>query len=170
MSFIEIAKKRYSCRNYSDKQVETDKLEQILEAGHVAPTGANRQPQKIIVVRSRPGMEKLGKAARTYGAPTVMIICSDREATWTRSYDGKKLTDIDASIVTDHMMMEAADLGIDSLWICWFKEEILREEFQIPGNYEIVNLLALGYGNGEAASPERHEETRKPIMEYVTIV
>lgn len=167
MDFLTLAKKRYSVRAYKDQPVEEEKLQKILEAGRVAPTGANKQPQHLIVVTSSQGREKLDKAARTYGAPVVIIVCSQPDKTWTRPYDGKKLTDIDASIVTDHMMLEATDLGLGSLWICWFKEDVLRQEFSIPEGMVPVNLLAIGYAQGEPASPDRHKELRRPLEETV---
>ncbi len=95
-------------------------------------------------------------------------MCSQPEKTWTRPYDGKKLTDIDASIVTDHMMLEATDLGLGSLWVCWFKEDVIRQEFSIPDGMVPVNLLAIGYAQGEPASPDRHEDLRRPLEELVT--
>ena len=81
--------------------------------------------------------------------------------------DGKKIGDIDASIVTDHMMLAAASLGLDTLWICMFKPEAVREEFALPEGIEPVNILLVGYGAGEPASPERHAELRKPLAETV---
>lgn len=167
MDFLEIAKKRYSVRNYKDIPIEENKLEQILEAGRVAPTGKNNQPQRLIVVKSPKGLEKIGKAARVYGAPCVIIVCSDTAETWERPFDGKKLTDIDASIVTDHMMLQATELGLGTLWICWFDPDVLRTEFEIPENLEIVSLLAVGYADGKPQSPDRHEKMRKPLGETV---
>lgn len=167
MEFLDIAKQRYSVRKYKDAPVEREKLDKILEAGRVAPTGKNAQPQRLIVVQSREGLEKVAKAARFYGAPCVIIVCSDKDETWVRPYDGKKLTDIDASIVTDHMMLQATELGLGTLWVCWFDPEVLRREFAIPEHLEIVNLLVIGYADGEPASPERHEKLRKPLGETV---
>ena len=167
MDFLDIAKKRYSVRSYQEMPIEREKLDRILEAGRVAPTGANKQPQRLIVVQSEEGLGKVEKAARFYGAPCVIIVCSDTEETWKRPYDGKKLTDIDASIVTDHMMLQAAELGLGTLWICWFDPDVLRREFDIPKHLEIVNLLAIGYADGEPQSPARHEKMRKPRNETV---
>lgn len=47
---------------------------------------------------------------------------------WTRPFDGKKATDIDASILTGHMMLEATELGLGSVWICYFKPDVLSDE------------------------------------------
>lgn len=170
MTFLELAKKRYSCRSYSDRPVEPEVLHQILEAAHVAPTGANRQPQRLIVVQSKDGMEKLGCSANLHGAPMAIIVCGDRSAVWTRWFDEKQITDIDATIVTDHMMLAAADLGVDSVWICAFDPKIVREAFSVPEDWEIVNILALGYGNGTPKSPDRFDTERNPVETYTQFV
>jgi len=65
------------------------------------------------------------------------------------------------------MMLAAASLGLDTLWICMFKPESVREEFALPEGIEPVNILLVGYGAGEPASPERHAELRKPLAETV---
>lgn len=167
MEFLNLAKQRYSVRDYEKREVEEEKLQKILEAGRIAPTGANRQPQRFIVVRSEEGLSKLKGSANVYGAPLAIIVCADHSATWKRSYDRKDIADIDASIVTDHMMLEATELGLGSVWICHFNPEKLRINFNIPENIEPVNILALGYAAGEAASPERHDTLRVPIDQLV---
>lgn len=167
MDFLKLAKKRYSVRTYKELPIEKEKLEQILEAGRVAPTGANRQPQRLIVVQSKEGLEKISKGARIFGAPCAILVCSNKDETWVRPFDEKKLTDIDASIVTDHMMLQATELGLGTVWVCWFDPEVLRKEFEVPENLEIVNILLIGYATGKVASPDRHVELRKPIEETV---
>lgn len=167
MDFLQLAKKRYSVRKYEGRKVEEEKLKRILEAGRVAPTGANRQPQRFIVVRDDKGFEKLAKGARVYGAPLAIIICADHSVTWKRSYDGKDIADIDVSIVTDHMMLQATELGLGSLWICHFDPEAIRREFNIPENIDPVNILAIGYADEEPLSPERHSEVRLPIESLI---
>lgn len=169
MDFLSLAKKRYACRKYKDAKVECEKRDLILEAGRVAPTGANRQPQRLVVVESAEGMERLARCTRDFGAPLAIIVCADTEEVWTRKYDGKKIGDIDASIVTDHMMLAAASLGLDTLWICMFKPEAVREEFCLPAHVEPVNILLVGYGDEQPASPDRHAETRKPLADTVFV-
>lgn len=167
MNFIELAKSRYSVRKYQDKKVEPEKIQKILEAGRIAPTAANKQPQRFIVIKEEEGFNKLKKAANTYSAPLVIITCSDHSVTWKRPFDGKDTADIDASIVTDHMMLQASELGLGSVWICYFDIEVLKKEFNLPKNLEPINILAIGYAEGEAASPDRHSTQRKPIDELV---
>lgn len=132
MDFLSLAKKRYACRQYLDRKVEDEKLAAILEAGRIAPTGANYQPQRLIVIESKEGMERLARCTRDFGAPLAIIVCADTSAAWTRKYDGKMIGDIDASIVTDHMMLEATAQGLDTLWVCMFKPEAVRAEFGLP--------------------------------------
>ncbi|MCL6477981.1 MAG: nitroreductase family protein [Peptococcaceae bacterium] len=167
MSFLELAKRRYSVRKYEARQVEEEKLFKILEAGRVAPTAVNYQPQRLIVVREKEGLEKLKKAANVYDAPLAIIVCADHNSAWKRPFDNKNTVDIDASIVTDHMMLQATELGLGTVWICYFKPDVLRKEFNIPDHVEPVNILAIGYAAGEGLSPDRHDSARKPLKDTV---
>lgn len=81
---------------------------------------------------------------------------------------GKITTDIDASILTDHMMLEATELGLGSVWICYFNPDILKEELNLPKNLEPVNILALGYSDEPDASTERHKDMRIDMDELVS--
>lgn len=167
MNFMELAKKRYSVRSYSEQPVEKEKLDIVLEAGRIAPTAVNYQPIKIIVVTDTEGLEKVSKATNFYKAPYVLIICKDTSSSWKRKYDDKDFGDIDASIVTDHMMLMATELGLGTLWIGRFKPQVIKEEFNIPEGIEPVNLLAIGYADCEPKSPDRHSKDRKPIEEII---
>jgi nitroreductase len=169
MDFLDLVKRRYACRSYTAEKVTREELEQLLEAGRVAPTGCNNQPQRLIVVESEEGLARLARCTRDFGAPLAIIVCADTTAVWTRKYDGKQIGDIDTSIVTDHMMLAAAALGLDTLWICMFKPEAVRAEFGLPDHIEPVNILLVGHGAGEPASPERHATMRKPIEETVVV-
>ena len=135
MDFIEIAKKRYSVRSYKDKKVEEEKLQKILEAAHVAPTAANLQPVRLIAVRSSEGLAKIGKGANLYGAPLAVIVCADHGKAWVRPFDKKQTTDIDASILTDHMMRKMlirnAIRRHASRWKNWFLTKRYRQAYAV---------------------------------------
>ncbi|MCT8975200.1 nitroreductase family protein [Clostridium sp. CX1] len=167
MDFLGLAKRRYSVRKYQGKKVEEEKLMRILEAGRVAPTGANTQPQRILVIKEKEGLEKLSKSANVYGAPVAIITCVDHSAVWKRPFDKKKISDIDVTIVTDHMMLEATAQGLGTVWICYFDPQVIKKEFNLPESFEPVNILAVGYAEGEAASPDRHDKARKPLEDIV---
>lgn len=167
MNFLDNAKKRYSVRSYKSQKVEQEKLDLILEAAHVAPTAANLQPVRLIVVQEKEGLAKIEKAANIYNAPLAVIVCADHSTAWTRPFDKKQTGDIDASILTDHMMLQASELGLGTVWVCYFKPDILSKEFDLPANLEPVNILAIGYADEEPADPDRHGKTRIPLETLV---
>ena len=70
--------------------------------------------------------------------------------------------------MTDHMMLEATELGLGSVWICFFKPDIIKEEFQLPDSLEPINILAIGYADEAPADPERHLATRIPLGQLVS--
>mgnify|MGYP003593796677 CR=1 FL=1 len=84
-----------------------------------------------------------------------------------RPYDNKDMMDVDASIATDHMMMAAHNLGLGTCWMTYFDPAGLKEEFNIPDNLEAINILEIGYADGEAKSPDRHKDMRKNPDEMV---
>lgn len=165
MELEEVIKNRFSCRKFSDKVVEKEKLNKILEAGRLAPTAKNNQPIKIYVVQSEEAIEKLDKATMCrYGAKTVLVICGNKETAYR---DGDYSSyEMDASIVTTHMMLEATNIGVDNIWIRLFDGEVLRKQFNIPDNLIPVCLLPLGYKIDEC-KPSYLHETRKNIEEIV---
>lgn len=167
MSVLDLVKKRYSVRKYEERLVEEEKLQKILEAGRVAPSAKNNQPSRLIVVREKAGLEKLKKGANVYGAPLVIIVAGDHEAAWVRPYDNKNSVDIDTSIVTDHIILTATELGLGTLWVCYFDPAVIRKEFNLPDHIEPVNIIGVGYASGEVKSPDRHDEVRKPLKEIV---
>jgi nitroreductase len=168
MNFLELAKTRYAVRSFQTKKVEPEKLKMILEAGRVAPTGANNQPQKLIVVQESTGLEKIKKAGSIYGAPLAIIVCGNKKSVWKRPFDGKNLIDIDTSIVTDHMMLQATELGLGTIWVCLFNPDVIRKEFDLPEYIEPINILGIGYASGNPASPDRHNILRRPLSEIVS--
>lgn len=168
MDFLNIAKSRYSVRSYSSKKVEQEKLDKILNAAHVAPTAANLQPVRLLVIQEEAGLAKIGKAANIYNAPLAIIVCSDYTKAWTRPFDGKQTTDIDASILTDHMMLEATELGLGTVWVCYFKPDIIKKEFHLPEQLEPINILVIGYSDEAPQNPERHSAQRLPLNTLVS--
>ena len=177
MSILDIAKQRFSVRNYLTKEISQETLETILEAAHVAPTAANMQPVKLLVVKSDEAKEKLAKAANIYSAPVAIIVCADTDKAWTRPFDGMKTTDIDASIITDHMMLTATEQGLGSVWICYFKPDVIKEEFKLPkfptttiGSFpqtKDVKANRSAFKRGEKTEQEYVDFNKKKIAECV---
>ena len=151
MNVLDIAKKRYSVRAYKNKPVEKEKLDKILACAHVAPTAANLQPVKLLVVQDKERLKSIAKAGNIYNAPLAIIVCADSFKCVETTFDNKQTTDIDAAILTDHMMLQATELGLGTVWVCFFKPDIIKQEFSLPDHLEPVNILAIGYGNDAPA-------------------
>lgn len=167
MEFIDVIEKRYSCKNYSARKVEDEKLTAILNAGRVAPTAKNFQEQRIYVVRSEEGLAKIDAATPCrYGAPVCLVVAYDRSNMFT--YPGGKHTSgaEDAAIVATHMLLAAANAGVDSCWINFFDPEKLAAELGLPENEEVLMLMDLGYA-AEGAGPLANHGLRKPLEETV---
>lgn len=69
------------------------------------------------------------------------------------------ITDIDTPILTDYMILMATELGLWSVWICYFKPEVLKQGLRLPQNLEPINILALGYSAEPEADKDRHSQT-----------
>lgn len=167
MDFLELAKLRCSIRSFTDKPVEKEKLQRILEAGRVAPTACNKQPQRIIVVQNPENIKKVQKAYKTFGSQCILIICRDEREALVRAFDNKCSGDLDIGIVTDHMMLAAREIGIGSVMVGLFDPGIIRKEFNIPEYIQPTALLILGYPKNGFLDPNRHLTERKPMNETV---
>lgn len=163
MDFTELIAKRHSVRKYSGEKVEDSKLSAILETGRLAPTAHNLQAQKVLIIQSEESLAKLKKGSNIYGAPLALVVCIDHEKSWKRSCDGKDSADIDASIVTSYMMLQATSLGFGSVWVCNFNPIVIKEEFNIPDSIEPINILLLGY----ALTNEQPLVKRKLLSETI---
>ncbi len=167
MDFLNLATERYSVRKFTDKPLENEVIDKILQAGHVAPTGCNFQPQRIYVMNDETSLTKLKECTRChFDAPCAMLVCYNKDECWTRPYDGAQSGIVDAGIVTTHMMLQASQLGVGSTWVMHFNPFKMREAFEIPETVETVALLVMGYPSPDAVPNERHTVYR-PIEETV---
>lgn len=157
MDFLQLARDRYSVRKFNGKPLAQSDIDKILQVGLLAPTACNFQPQRVLVINSEDGLGKLKKCTPChFDAPCVMLVCHNTDECWTREYDGKKSGDIDAAIVTTHMMLEAASIGVGSTWVMVFDPKAIAEEFALPANCVPTALLVMGYPHKDAAPSPRH--------------
>ena len=168
MEFKEVVKNRYSCKKYSDRQVEAEKLTAILDAGRLAPTAKNLQEQRIYVLQSPEALEKIDAVTPCrYGAPTVLVVAFNSKNVFTYP-GGKRDSGVeDATIVATHMILAAANEGVDSCWINFFDPEKLAASLGLPENEEILMLMDLGYA-AEGAGPLPNHSSRKPLRDTVS--
>ena len=164
MTFLELAKTRCSVRSFKDQPIADAELNLILEAGHLAPTACNNQPQKIYVVRSEEARKKLAAVCRyTFDAPVILVVCYDRTRDWkNKLMPGYESGETDAAIVCTHMMLEAAELGIGSCWVGYFNATQVSEALGLPENVTVSALLPMGYPADGAKPAPLHTQYREP--------
>ena len=167
MEFTQVIENRYSCKNFSARQLAPAQLDAILAAGRVAPTAKNLQEQRIYVIQSAQGLAKIDAATPCrYGAPTCLVVAFDRSSVFTYP-GGKRDSGVeDASIVATHLMLAAANAGVDSCWLNLFNPDELAKELGLPENEEVLMILDLGYA-AEGAGPLANHGSRKPLSETV---
>ena len=65
-------------------------------------------------------------------------------------------------------MLQATELGLGSVWVCYFKPDVLSKEFGLPSNLEPINILAIGYSDEDAADTDRFDSARIPMNQLVS--
>lgn len=168
MEFTEVVKNRYSCKKYSNRQVDDAALKNILEAGRLAPTAKNLQEQHIYVIQSEAMLVKIDVATPCrYNAPTVLVVTYNESNVYT--YPGEKHFSgpEDATIVATHMILAACNEGVDSCWLNCFDPDELERSLSLPRDERIVMLMDLGYA-AEGAGPLDNHGKRKDLSETVT--
>ncbi|HKL20800.1 MAG TPA: nitroreductase family protein [Tichowtungia sp.] len=167
MKFNELAKQRVSIRSYTKRPVSKKMLQQVLEAGRLAPTACNYQPFQFVVVKDP---ENLAALAEGYPAPwfaeapVVIAVCVQPSSAWKRKkHDDKNYADVDGAIAADHMTLAAQELGIGTCWVGAFDPKTVRSVLKLPRNVVPLVLLTLGHPN-EKGRPK----DRKPLDELVS--
>ena len=164
MDLYEAIKLRYSVRSYLDKPVEQEKLDRILDAARLAPSGSNRQPWKFVVVRDAETRKKLVPACSNQEfvgqAPVVIAgvgLMPDRIMSC-----GVPGDPVDVAIALEHVALAATAEGLGTCWIGSFHQDQIRALLGIPANAKVIEVMTLGY-------PADHPrpKTRKPIRELV---
>lgn len=165
MNFQKLLKHRYSVRDYKPDEVDPELLNQVLVAAQFAPTAANRQPFKLIVIQTvgkKAEIQKIYDREWFSTAPIVICACGIPDQAWVRA-DGKSYLDVDIAIVMDHISLAAADLGLGTCWVASFDVEAARRVLKIPEQVEPIILMSLGY-----PADTRGEKERKPLEQLVS--
>ena len=150
MEVIEVIRNRRSVRSYTNKPVEREKIERMLEAARLAPSASNRQEWRFVVITDPQRRAALAKAATEQQfvaqAPVVIAACAETDGHVMRC--GQPCYPIDVAIAIDHMTLQATAEGLGTCWIGAFYEEPTREILGIPKEIRVVELLTVGYPAG----------------------
>ncbi len=164
MDVLETIAARYSVRGYKADPVPEDVLAQVLEAARQAPTAANRQPFRLIVIHTTGREEELARIYRSRWftqAPLVVGVVAVPGEAWRRM-DDKPYDEVDATIVMDHLILAATSLGLGTCWIAAFDPLAAREVLGLPDDVEPIAFTPLGYPDRAPASTDR-----RPLEELV---
>jgi len=157
--FLDLARNRYSVQSFTKDPVEEEKLGAVLEAARLAPTAANQQPFRLVVIRTA---GKENELRRIYDkgffreAPILICACTVPAEAWTRS-DGKNYSDVDVALAVDHLTLAAASLGLGTHWVAAFDIGAAREVLGIPEGVEPVAFIPLGYPADRPRTKRRKE-------------
>lgn len=164
MKYFDAIEKRFSCRSFTEEKISRELLNKVLEAGILAPTACNYQPERIIVVEDPILLEKLKEGTRyTFNAKTLLVIAHDKNISWHRGNDGVDHGPIDSAIVATQMALAATSLGLGTCFVCSMREAVVRNILELPDNFNVDIILPIGY-----PSEVLLHNTRKNMDEIVT--
>lgn len=162
MDFLTLAKNRFSTRSFSDKKVEREKIEKLLEVAKIAPTAKNKQPIKVYFCEDEEDLKLLNTSSPCeYNSQLMFVITYNLDECWINKHSGLPSGIVDATIVATHMVLEAEDLGLGSVYIGAFDPNVVVEKFEIGENEKIAMLLFMGYKAENVEIPAMHTEYKK---------
>lgn len=170
MEFLELAKERYSCRDFSEQKVEKEKLDQIIEAALSAPTAVNKQPYKLWIMESEEAKRTIKNVTRFhFDADLFLVLGCQEEEAWVRKYDQRNFADVDGAIVGTQIMLEVQDLGLGTTWVGHFDAPKLKVCYPQMETYDLIAIFPIGYP-AKDASPASHHAVRKSREEITEIL
>jgi nitroreductase len=164
MDVLEVIAKRKSIRAYKNTPVPDDKLNQVLEAARLAPSGGNRQEMKFVVVKDETTRKKLSEATggQKHVAAAPVVIAAVATQPERMMICDVPAYPVDVAIAIDHMTLAACGVGLGTCWIGAFNQEMVKNLLGIPVNCKVVQLLALG-----VPAEDGRPKDRKPIEQLV---
>ncbi len=172
MEFYQLIEGRETIRVYdTDKKIPDEVLNNILNAGRLAPSASNRQPWTFVLVASK---EKLSAVKATYQrewfqkAPYIVVVVGDKTKSWVRPKDGYNSIETDLAIAMDHIILAAENEGVGACWVIAFDYEMLSKAIGLSESEVVFCMAAMGYPP-ENFKKQRNKK-RKSIEEVVKII
>ena len=157
MDFEALIRSRFSCRKFTDRPVEPEKIQKIVEAGLAAPTAVNRQPFHIFSLTSEAAKRALRSCTTChFGADTFLVVGVRPEEGWVRPFDGHAFAEVDGAIAATHMMLMAEQLGLGTTWVGYFDAPALKKACPQLEDWDLIAVFPIGYPD-QAPSPRHFE-------------
>lgn len=162
-NIIETIQKRHSVRNFKDKSVDKGIILSMVEAARLSPSACNAQPCRFVAVTDKSllkdivdkGMGGIVPNKWALSAPVIIVGCVVLNLLTHRigeTVKGIHYHQIDMGIAMEHMVLHATEMGLGTCWIGWFKERKIKKILNIPKDWKIISLLAMGYPQKESNS------------------
>jgi len=178
MDFKDLVHIRQSVRKYSDKPIEAQNLEQIIESARLAPSASNSQPWHLVVIDQQPLKSQIAKATFSKlvnfnkfapDAAVLIVIVIEKPKTITKIGQIIKKRDFtlyDIGIVAEHICLQAAELGIGSCILGWFNEKKIMKMLDIPSHKRIGLVITLGYTDVNYKLREKIRKSKEEIVSF----
>lgn len=162
MEFMDVVAKRRSIRKYKDESVSDEDIKYVLESARLAPSWANSQCWKFVIVKDARVKEEVARAGNSWiaQAPVIIAACADPNKPGIKGDQHYYMLDI--GIAMEHLILAAADKGLGTCWIGAFDEAVAKKALGVPENIRVVALTPLGYP-AENPNP-RPRKSLKEIM------
>lgn len=165
MNFLELVQQRYSCREYdSNRAVEKEKLDYVMECVRLAPSAVNRQPWRFRIVSDEAVRKQVAQCYRRewlQTAPVYIVASILHDEEWVR-FDGKHHGDIDIAIAVEHLCLAATEQGLGTCWVCNFDAALCKQLLSLPDNEEPAVLIPIGYS--KQSLPEKKRKAMEEIV------
>ena len=168
MDLFDVVRTRRSVRTYRSDPIPQEVLTRVLDAARIAPSGSNRQPTRLIVVKDEQTKEKLVSMCHNQAfvaAAPVLIVACGRDIKYDRGeWMGRYAMIVDVAIAVDHLTLAARAEGLGTCWIGSFDNAATKDFLGVPEEVQVVALTPLGYPQGD---PFKETEDRLPSSELV---
>lgn len=174
MEFLDIAKKRQSCRHYNEnKEVEKEKILSVLQAARLAPSACNSQPYHISVCTGDLAKE-VAKATTGMGlnkfakeAPVLLVISEkpyNKSAALGAKVKGNDYRSIDIGIMVAYLTSQATSLGLETCILGWLDDEKIRKLCGIDETIRLV--ITLGYAHNDEVLRNKKRKTMEEMVTF----
>lgn len=173
MEFQQVLAQRYSCRKYSERPVEREKLIACMEAGRIAPSGCNAQPWMFIAVDDPEKREIIATALEAppeiginkfvHGVPAFIAVLhhpprkvlNEKQSVILNTVDD--YTGVNIGLAASQICLAATDMGLGSIMLGWFKQQPVKAALNIPPHIPVALMIGIGYPQEDTARrPSRY--------------
>jgi nitroreductase len=177
MTFLDLANKRYSVRNYKNTSVPREKINRCIEAARLAPSACNSQPWKFVIIDDAQLVKSVAKTAFegllafnhfVFKAPVLLLIVSARQnlsAKFGSIVKDKNFSQMDIGIAAEHFCIQAAEEGLGTCMLGWFNEKKTKKILSIPDSKRVELIISLGFSADEKI-PSKTRKTIDEVLSY----